>query len=150
MPKSSRPPSLSPWTPEQVIAALRKTSGLRYLAARELGCSMHTINRFISRSAAVATVVKELKGQRVDFAEGKLWEAIQKGEAWAICFFLKTQGKDRGYTERHEYTGRDGEPLLTVRYVNDWRKETPALRGRPAGDPPALPPPGPTNGTPPE
>jgi len=136
--------------PPQVIAALRKTGGLQFLAANELHCSQSTLKRYVARYAAIAEVVQELKGQRVDFTEGKLWEAIQKGEPWAICFYLKTQAKDRGYTERREYTGRDGEPLLTVRYVNDWRKETRAASSRAEptqpGDPPALPAPGSTNG----
>ena len=35
-------------------------------------------------------------------AELSLFKAIQTGEAWAVCFYLKTQGKDRGYVERYE------------------------------------------------
>jgi hypothetical protein len=28
--------------------------------------------------------------------------AVLAGEAWAVCFYLKTQAKDRGYVERSE------------------------------------------------
>ena len=35
-------------------------------------------------------------------AELALYKAIQDGEGWAVCFYLKTQGKQRGYIERQE------------------------------------------------
>lgn len=45
-------------------------------------------------------------------AVGKLQQAIAKGEAWAICFLLKTKGKALGFSERHEHTGADGKDLF--------------------------------------
>ena len=46
-----------------------------------------------------------------DFAESKLHIAIGRGQAWAICFFLKCRAKDRGYVERSEVTGLNGAAL---------------------------------------
>lgn len=46
--------------------------------------------------------VENLKEGMIDFAESKLFQEIQKGNTTAILFFLKTQGKDRGYVERME------------------------------------------------
>jgi hypothetical protein len=43
-----------------------------------------------------------------DNAESALYSAVLGGEAWAVCFYLKTQAKDRGYVERQEMTGKDG------------------------------------------
>lgn len=48
----------------------------------------------------------------LDLAEAKLLSAINSGEAWAVCFFLKTQGKKRQYTERVQVTGENGAPLV--------------------------------------
>jgi hypothetical protein len=42
-------------------------------------------------------------------AVGKLAKAINDGEAWAICFFLKARLK---WSERHELTGKDGANLF--------------------------------------
>ena len=56
----------------------------------------------------------------VDIAEIRLRVAINNGEPWAIALVLKTMGKNRGYTERHEITGADGDSII-IRYVNDWR-----------------------------
>jgi len=47
----------------------------------------------------------------MDVAEAALLRAIQKGEAWAVCFFLKCKAKQRGYSERTEITGPAGKPV---------------------------------------
>ncbi len=94
MPKKDLP------TPETVAATLTETSGMVYLAAEKLDLSASTVYRYIKRHDVVRRALKHEKGKRLDTTEGKLWEAILKGEAWAICFYLKTQGKHRGYSER--------------------------------------------------
>lgn len=45
-------------------------------------------------------------------AVGKLVGAIQRGEAWAICFYMKTQ-MNWSEKQRQEVTGRDGGPIRT-------------------------------------
>lgn len=45
-------------------------------------------------------------------AARNLDKALEKGAPWATCFVLKTRGKQYGWTERHEHTGKDGDPLL--------------------------------------
>jgi predicted transcriptional regulator len=99
------------YTPDEVIAALKETKGLHALAATKLGCSERTVRNYIERFPDVAEAVKHQKEGMLDVAEGKLYSAINKGEAWAICFFLKTQGKARKYSERLEVTGQDGGPI---------------------------------------
>jgi hypothetical protein len=47
----------------------------------------------------------------IDFAETALLNSIRKGSDTATIFFLKTKGKDRGYIERQEHTGKDGKDL---------------------------------------
>lgn len=42
-------------------------------------------------------VVQEARDARLDFAEGKLDEKIDNGDTAALIFFLKTQGRSRGY-----------------------------------------------------
>lgn len=80
-------------------------------AARHLRVDRSTVNRYIKESAYLRQIVKDERELVTDITELKLFDAIASGEAWAICFYLKTQGKDRGYVERHELTGRDGENI---------------------------------------
>lgn len=99
------------YTPEQVIAVLKESKGLRALAANKLGCHVRTVDNYIERFPEVAEAVKHQKEGMLDVAEGMLYRAINNGEPWAICFYLKTQGKARKYTERMEVTGQDGKPI---------------------------------------
>lgn len=39
-------------------------------------------------------------------------EALKKKEAWALKFTLATKGKNLGWVERSEHTGKDGQALL--------------------------------------
>ena len=47
-------------------------------------------------------------------AELKLDAAVQAGEPWAIAFLLKTVGRKRGYVQRQEITGADGQPVVDL------------------------------------
>lgn len=97
------------YTPEQVCKALEETRGYKFLAADRLGCTEETIRNYEKRYASVRQVVTKFRGRRVDVAELKLDAAVNEGESWAILFILRTMGKDRGYVERQEVTGKDGE-----------------------------------------
>ena len=66
------------------------------IAARRLGVSRQTLWKYLQRWPELAEIVSDRLEERLDIAESKLDRAIMKGEAWAICFFLKTRGKDRG------------------------------------------------------
>jgi hypothetical protein len=58
-----------------------------------------------------------------DLAEGKLFEAIHNGDMTGTIFYLKTKGKKRGYIERQEITGKDGESLFDKESVQKIAKE---------------------------
>jgi hypothetical protein len=114
----------------EVAHALIETKGMVYIAAQRLGCTVETIRLYCKRYPSVQAARDAQRGQMVDLAELKLYQSIQNGEPWGIAFALKTLGKDRGYVERQELTGQDGQGMvLRVVYEN-------------APDPPlALPPP---------
>src|SRR3954449_7553558 len=90
------------YTQEQVLAALDECQGLCFLAARRLGCHPNTVSRYLERYPRVREAVEAKRGQMVDAAELALYRAVQRGEAWAVQFCLKTLGRDRGYAERRE------------------------------------------------
>lgn len=96
---------------EQVIAALVATRGLISLAAQSLRCDQVTVRNYIKRYPTVAQAFKDEREALLDIGELKLIDRVHAGEGWAVCFLLKTLGKERGYIERQEFTGKDGKEL---------------------------------------
>ncbi len=91
------------FTVAQVVEALNTSQGMVYLAARMLGCCPNTVYNYAERHAKVKEAIHTKQGERLDMAEVALLKAVTKGEAWAVCFTLKTLGKKRGFIERPAY-----------------------------------------------
>jgi hypothetical protein len=79
---------------------IRRKKGLLYDAAIQLGISYKTILNYLNKYPEAREAYEECSGRMLDLAEAKLFEAVQKGQPWAICFFLKSKGKARGYQEK--------------------------------------------------
>lgn len=92
----------------QILEALRRTGGNQTLAAKELekqlgiSISRSTISKRIAKEKKLAAAVAEIEAETVDMAESQLMKGIQSGNMTAIIFYLKTKGKQRGYSERIE------------------------------------------------
>lgn len=90
------------YSQEHVIEALRNSHGLKAPAARALGCHRNTVQEYCDRYPKIADVIQEERETMKDTGESALFKKVQEGEPWAVCFFLKTQAKDRGYIEKSE------------------------------------------------
>lgn len=99
------------FTKEKVIEALNANFGMVYLAAKSLDCQPKTIYNYIERWPDLQEVINKHRGELLDTAELKLKQKVLAGDNWAIGFTLKTIGKDRGYVDRQEITGEDGQPF---------------------------------------
>ena len=106
-------------TTKRIIKAVEESQGLLTLAAKKAGISYTTIQRYRRDNPTVAQAIEEARERTLDFAEGKLMENIRNGDNTAIIFYLKTQGKHRGYVERVESTGKDGGPITLVSDMTD-------------------------------
>jgi hypothetical protein len=87
------------FTTQQVIGALQQTRGLVFLAAQLLHCTPETVAHYCQRHPSVEAAKVAARGEILDVAEERLFRAIQRDEAWAIAFCLKTLGRQRGYAE---------------------------------------------------
>lgn len=124
------------YSDKAIAAALDRTGGMVYVAAKQIGCKPSTIYRRAKVSQVVADAIENATGEFLDITEGKLKSAVINGEAWAICFTLKTKGKARGYieTNRQEISGRDGAPIEVSARVFDHGAALAALEAGSAGD----------------
>ena len=102
------------YSTDKIIEALRSTNGLVSLAAKRLGCAPQTIYTRRDKVHAVAQVIDDCRDELVDLGELALRKAVLAGEPWAVSLVLKTLGKERGYVERQEVTGKEGGPVRLV------------------------------------
>lgn len=83
-----------------------------------LGMSPRAYHYSKSSDAEIAAAVKRGQAKGVAVVTNKLFEAARGGQAWAICFYMKTRG---GWSEKHvmEHTGKDGAPMEITRRIID-------------------------------
>jgi hypothetical protein len=97
---------------ELVAAAIVEHSGNISEVAKKFGVHRSSVQQLIGKRLALQKILADARGGMLDDAESALQKAIKKGEAWAVCFTLKTLGKGRGYIER-----QDSEPTAKNRLV---------------------------------
>lgn len=116
-----------PETKRQFITAIKNQHGLLTLACKELNIDYNTYRKWYKEDPEfheqVNTALTQANEKTTDMAEGKLFQAIDRGEMTGIIFYLKTKGKKRGYIERQEITGKDGETLFGKDEVSKIAKE---------------------------
>lgn len=95
-------------TGEQVQALIVECHGNMAEIARKLGVDRKTVRRRIENDESLLSQIESARETLKDQAENALHKAIADGNVNAIIFYLKTQGKDRGYVERQEITGANG------------------------------------------
>lgn len=96
------------FTAEEVAKAIEQSKGILAVAARSLSCNRGTVDNYIKRYPTVKKAFDEANETTIDFVESKLLKNIDDGDTASIIFFLKTKGKNRGYVERQEISGKDG------------------------------------------
>jgi hypothetical protein len=125
------------YTQKQIEAALVSMSGNVSAAARSLGMQRYHLHKIIAKSEKLQQAVHDARQSMCDNAESALNRAVINGEAWAVCFTLKTQAKDRGYIERTqtEISGRDGGPIEQRTTVFDHSAAIASIASRSAANP---------------
>lgn len=88
----------------KAIKAIEGSGGFVTQIAKRLDCSRKHFYSLMDKHPTVREALEDEREKLKDIAEGKLLEQINTGNMTAIIFYLKTQGKDRGYVERHDLT----------------------------------------------
>lgn len=110
-PTAKHPKAPKGVTNAQLADAIQKTAGMLGDVARAVGIKRQTLHARVKRSPALQELLAEAREETLDLAESKLVEAIRGGNLGAICFYLRTQGRSRGYVERSEVATTEGEPI---------------------------------------
>lgn len=87
---------------KRVLDELEGQYGIVTTACRRANVGRTQFYHWVNTDPEFAAKVKDIKEQVIDFTENKLLKAIEEGNITAILFYLKTQGKRRGYVEGQE------------------------------------------------
>lgn len=115
-------PTKSDTIKKQLIGALEKSLGVVTTACKSVGIARSTFYDWYNGDKGFKKQVDSIENMAMDFVESKLYSLIQNNNPAAIIFYAKTKMKNRGYVERTEHTGKDGETLfnnMTEEYKQD-------------------------------
>ena len=123
----------------KLLDALRASLGVVETACQKAGVARRTHYNWLKKDKKYADEVAEIDDVAIDFGESQFYK-LMRGytvpdtkvflnsdskepiivpitkhigtDASSVIFFLKIRGKKRGYIERSEVTGKDGEPII--------------------------------------
>lgn len=103
---------------DQVIKQIQDLNGNIAAVARKLGVTRQSVYNHIRQHPTVQEALQQARETMLDNAESVLYREVLDGNMTAVIFFLKTQGRTRGYVERQELAGVKEQPL-TIRIIDD-------------------------------
>jgi hypothetical protein len=84
-----------------MLEALVEAKGIVTVACKANdNTARSTFYNWYNSDAEFKDAVDDIQNICLDFAEGKLYDLINKGDTTATIFYLKTKGKKRGFIER--------------------------------------------------
>jgi len=116
---------------KSMLKALEKSRGIVTVAAESAGIDRTVHYKWLKDDPDYKAAVDDIADLALDFVEGKLLQKIegvlvqqetkdgpvvyeQPPSDTAAIFYLKCKGKKRGYIERTEITGADGDKLQII------------------------------------
>jgi len=104
-----------------VSNSIAKYKGNISAIARAHGKTRTWIYEFI-RDRGLWPMVEEARESMTDNVESALYKQALSGNTTAMIFYLKTQGKSRGYVEKTQQEN-SGETKIIIEYADDWRED---------------------------
>ncbi len=100
------------------LERLRVRFGLITYACKDVGIDYVTYQNWRKKYPDFDKQCEQILNIEVaEKVESALMRRIMANDTTAIIFYCKTKLKSRGYTERTELTGADGEPLVKARVL---------------------------------
>ena len=104
---------LSPKKAKMVLAMVKHDGNITQ-SCKEIGLDRSTHYKWLETDEEYKRQIEEIPEMFLDEAEMILREKIREKETVSVLFFLKTQGKKRGYVERTETDNIGKAPVNLV------------------------------------
>lgn len=102
-----------------IIKAFKGTGGVVSDAARKLKITRKALYVHIAKNPKVKEALEESREEMLDTAEGALFTKVKENEIRAVTFYLKHQGKDRGYSEHQRIDANITGEIAVKRLLDD-------------------------------
>jgi hypothetical protein len=96
-----------------ILKAIKDSGGIVSTVARRLDCQWITAKTYINKWEATKRAMSDEEETVLDMAESAVYKSIKEGNTQDAKWLLSTKGKNRGFSERQEITGKDGQDLPT-------------------------------------
>ena len=116
-------------TLDETVKAINGSGGIKTVIASRLGVSRPTVDAYLERWQTAREAYDQELEQNKDLAESVILSNIRiaaklaqggniadTGDVWK---YLKFKAKERGYVERQEITGKDGDVIRVTLKNND-------------------------------
>ena len=105
---------------KELIEAMHANLGIVTATCKQVGCHPNTFYKYYNQDPEFAKACDFSKNTTIDFAESHLFKQIKKGINSSTIFYLKTQGKSRGYVEKQEieHSGSINFIIQPINYSN--------------------------------
>ena len=117
-------PTRSDILKKKLIKALEQSLGVVTTACKNVDVARSTFYDWYNAEEVFKKEVDGIGDIAIDFAESQLHKQIQDGNSTSTIFYLKCKGKKRGYVERTEIVGVEGEPTAFKIEIIDRSKDT--------------------------
>lgn len=122
------------YSEKHFLAAIDGSKGFISTIADNMGCAFTTVYQWQKKNKAVKDAIEDERIRGLDFAEGQLFTLMKEKNVAAVIFYLKTQGKGRGYIEKQEidYTQMIPDTINVYEYAPGDKVPTNGLSRDPA------------------
>jgi hypothetical protein len=111
---------------KRFLEILRDNKGNVSVSCKVANISRGTYYKWINKDNKFKKECESIKDETLEFVESKLMEKIESGDLGAIIFYLKTQGKKKGWNEKFEPTKEESNirnKVIEVVFVDSDNKE---------------------------
>ena len=84
------------------LKGIAGSAGIRSVIAKRIGVSRKALWEYLKKNEWARIALESEEELISDIAETNLFKCIRNGDKWALAFYLKTKGRERGYVEKRE------------------------------------------------
>lgn len=104
---------------KRFLEELDKSLGVIRVACKNTGISRTAYYKWLAKDERFKEQVRIVEENTIDVVEGKLMDAILKGNTYATIFYLKTKGKNRGYYEKQDVNVTDNSYIDALKALSE-------------------------------